>query len=130
MITYVTVRIEGMSCHSCEIRVETALKSVPGIRSVTVDATKGEARIAFDDEVTSLDTIRGKMRGVGYEVPDQDDAKSSPTLFVSGRRGHRGPRTRLARMTPAEHRQIPSPPSGDTDPRVLARDPVCGMTVD
>jgi len=110
MITDVKLRINGMTCHSCELHVETALQALPGVRSVSADATRGEAWIALDESATSLDDVRKAIETAGYE----------PANLVSG--GGPSPRVRLQKM--------PEAPSRDTDPSLLARDPVCGMTVD
>jgi len=110
MITDVKLRINGMTCHSCELHVETALQALPGVRSVSADATRGEAWIALDESATSLDDVRKAIEAAGYE----------PANLVSG--GGPSPGVRLQKM--------PEAPSRDTDPSLLARDPVCGMTVD
>ena len=110
MITDVKLRINGMTCHSCELHVETALQALPGVRSVSADATRGEAWIALDESATSLDDVRKAIETAGYE----------PANLVSG--GGPSPGVRLQKM--------PEAPSRDTDPSLLARDPVCGMTVD
>lgn len=131
MIKDVTVRIEGMSCHSCEINIETALKSVQGVRSVYVDATKGEAQIAFDDSIATLDALRGKIREAGYEAPDSEEEKrNSSQLFAFFSKVRRGPGRPNAQMSHTGSHNIPQTPPSDTDPSMLARDPVCGMTVD
>src|SRR5512136_2147531 len=116
MIEDVTVRIEGMSCHSCEINIETSLKAVPGIRSVFVDATKGEAQVAFDDSITTLAAIRSKIRDAGYEAPDLEDKKrSSPRFFSFLSRGRRAPGGQNARMMRAGSHEISRTPPSDTD---------------
>jgi len=131
MIKDVTVRIEGMSCHSCEINIEAALKTVQGVRSVYVDATKGEAQVAFDDSIATLDALRSKIRDAGYEAPDLEERKrSSPQLFAFFSRIRRAPGRANAQMRHAGSHNLPQTPPSDTDPSMLARDPVCGMTVD
>ncbi len=130
MITDVTVRIEGMSCHSCEINIEAALRTVPGVRSVSVDGTKGEAQVAFDDAIVTLDAIRSKIRDAGYEAPDSEEKRSPPKLFAFLSRDRRVHGRSNAQMTHAGSRNTSHPPPSDSDPSMLARDPVCGMTVD
>lgn len=131
MITNVTVRIEGMSCHSCEINIEAALKTVEGVRSVYVDATKGEAQMAFDDSVTSLDKIRDRIKDAGYEAPDLERPKKEPSrLLTPFSRIRHKPGAQRAQMTHAGTHALPEQPPSGTDPSMLARDPVCGMTVD
>ena len=131
MINDATVRIEGMSCHSCEINIEAALKTVQGVRSVYVDATKGEAQVAFDDSITTLEDIRRRIVDAGYAVPVLDAAKkSTPLFFPLHPRNRRNLRGHSDLMKHAGTRSPPMEPPRDTDPSMLARDPVCGMTVD
>lgn len=131
MIEDITVRIEGMSCHSCEINVETALKAVPGIRSVSVDATKGEAQVAFDNSITTIDAIRSKIKDAGYVAPDLEDRKrGSSRLPAFLLRRNRAPGKANSQMMHTGSNEIPQTPPSGTDPSMLARDPVCGMTVD
>lgn len=131
MIKDVTVRIEGMSCHSCEINLEAALKTVQGVRSVYVDATKGEAQVAFDDSIATLDALRSKIKDAGYEAPDPNATKKkSPGLFASLSRNRLSAKGQPAQMMHAGAHTLPQQPPSDTDPSMLARDPVCGMTVD
>lgn len=131
MINDVRVRVEGMSCHSCEINIETALKAVPGVRSVSVDATKGEAQVAYDESVVTLETIKGRIKEAGYEVPDLEVGRSPSKLYgLLSRDGHAPRRTKAQMMKHVGSHTPPQTPTGDTDPSTLARDPVCGMTVD
>lgn len=39
----IVLNIEGMTCGHCKAAVEDALKTVPGVTSVTVDLAKREA---------------------------------------------------------------------------------------
>ena len=47
-VTSFTVPIDGMTCASCEKRVTTAIRGVPGVRSVHVSAARGTATVGGD----------------------------------------------------------------------------------
>jgi Cu+-exporting ATPase len=65
-ITY-DIGVGGMTCASCVVRVEKALKKMPGVLSATVNLATESARI----EVTSAEVtdarLRRAVRDVGYE---------------------------------------------------------------
>jgi copper chaperone CopZ len=62
------VQVKGMACGSCAARVETALKSMPGVSSVKVDLKAAEARIFIDPTVTDVEKVRRKIKQTGYQA--------------------------------------------------------------
>ena len=46
-----TIIIEGMSCGHCSKRVEDALKSVKGVKSIEVDLEKKKAVVVLKGEI-------------------------------------------------------------------------------
>ena len=44
-----TLKIQGMTCNHCVMRVAKALKAVPGVQDAQVDLQKGEAVVAYDE---------------------------------------------------------------------------------
>jgi len=61
-----TVKISGMSCMHCQMRVEKALKGVQGISEVTVDFKNGLAIIEHDSQVDDL-IIKNTIKEAGYK---------------------------------------------------------------
>jgi Cu+-exporting ATPase len=60
-----TVFIEGMSCMHCKMRVENALKSVPGVAVAAVDLKKGTALV---EGANLLDEpLFAAVRKAGYD---------------------------------------------------------------
>jgi len=43
-----TIKIQGMTCNHCVMRVAKALKAVPGVQDAKVDLQKAEAVVSFD----------------------------------------------------------------------------------
>ena len=62
----IDIGIGGMTCASCVMRVEKALKKVPGVDSATVNLATESARIAVHD-ATLEPRLRRAVRDAGYE---------------------------------------------------------------
>ena len=134
MIEEVVVQVKGMVCASCAMKVEAAVKALRGVKSVRVDASRGEAKLLIDVSVTSLDEVRAAIKDCGYEV-DTCPVTSQEDLEKQGILSR-------VRHGKAEHEdvkrtEVPMPPTmpaevtaEEVDTKFLARDPVCGMTVD
>ena len=65
--TAARLKIEGMSCASCAMRVEKALLSVPGVRSASVNPATEVARVDASPEV-EVSSLVAAVRGAGYDV--------------------------------------------------------------
>ncbi len=64
--TSIDIGIGGMTCASCVMRVEKALKKVPGVESATVNLATESARIAVSDPALEA-RLRRAVRDAGYE---------------------------------------------------------------
>ncbi|WP_456370526.1 heavy metal translocating P-type ATPase [Geoglobus sp.] len=64
--TTVTVKIGGMTCASCAKSIETAVGSLPGVKSVGVNLATETARITYLPDVTSLEDIKKAIEEIGY----------------------------------------------------------------
>ena len=60
-----TVTVEGMSCMHCKMRVENALKAVPGVKNAAVDLRRGTA--AIEVENVADEAILAAVRKAGYD---------------------------------------------------------------
>lgn len=54
----IELKVIGMSCGHCEMRVKKALESVKGVKSVKADHKKGIAIVQADDSVTKDSLIK------------------------------------------------------------------------
>jgi P-type Cu+ transporter len=64
----VSLPVEGMTCASCVVRVERALKKVDGVHDVTVNLATERATLSFDSSVTSLDNLSTIIDEAGYKL--------------------------------------------------------------
>ncbi|MFO1300819.1 MAG: heavy metal translocating P-type ATPase [Burkholderiaceae bacterium] len=60
--------IEGMTCASCAVRVEKALKALPGVEAATVNLATAEATVRASAALVA-DALVGTVRKAGYDVP-------------------------------------------------------------
>jgi Cu+-exporting ATPase len=78
-----TFRVEGMTCASCAMRVETALKQVPGVASAVVNLATRKATVAGD---AAWGALFRAVDDAGYEAVDprpKDDPRGR-TFRVEG----------------------------------------------
>ena len=71
--------VGGMTCASCVMRVERALKSVPGVTDVSVNLATESARVVAADGEDIDARLRRAVRAAGYEprASDTDDAAAA-----------------------------------------------------
>jgi len=64
----VVLKISGMTCMHCKMKVEKALKTLDGIEEVSVNLEAGSAEVSFDPGKIAADDLRAVVTGAGYEV--------------------------------------------------------------
>ncbi|MDR2486703.1 MAG: sulfite exporter TauE/SafE family protein [Clostridiales Family XIII bacterium] len=62
------LRIGGMTCISCQNRIEKKLRGTAGVKGVTVSYRSGFADIAYDPDVVTLGEIGAVIERLDYEV--------------------------------------------------------------
>ena len=67
----IDLQIGGMTCASCVMRVEKALKKVAGVAEATVNLATEQAQVQADATVTA-DALAAAVRQAGYEVASTD----------------------------------------------------------
>jgi copper chaperone len=63
-----TLKIQGMTCNHCVMRVAKSLKSVPGVQDARVDLQKAEAVVSYDETSVSREKIALAVKDAGYSV--------------------------------------------------------------
>lgn len=76
-----TLNIGGMTCGGCVNAVTKALKSADGVKQVDVSLAEGQARVEYDENVTSPESLRTVVQRAGYEVVA---ASAKPARAASG----------------------------------------------
>jgi Cd2+/Zn2+-exporting ATPase len=60
------LRIEGMDCASCALKIENAMKRLPGVSDINVSYGQESLPLKFDEDRTSIAAIEGKVRALGF----------------------------------------------------------------
>jgi copper chaperone CopZ len=66
MMANVKLRVTGMTCGHCQVKVEKALKSVSGVYSAVVDLPDGVAQVDFDDDRLTAAQLIAAVQQTGY----------------------------------------------------------------
>jgi P-type Cu+ transporter len=70
------IGIGGMTCASCVMRVEKALKKVPGVQAASVNLATESAHVTVDTAQASEGVLRRAIRDAGYEPRASEDTES------------------------------------------------------
>ena len=62
----VTMKVEGMSCGHCVMRVKKALETLGGIAEADVDI--GTARVKYDESKVKREDLDAAVEAAGYKV--------------------------------------------------------------
>jgi copper ion binding protein len=63
-----TLKIQGMTCNHCVMRVAKALKALPGVQDARVDLQKGEAVVTYDEAKITPEKLSFAVVEAGYKV--------------------------------------------------------------
>jgi Cu2+-exporting ATPase len=64
-----TIKVQGMTCHHCEMTVEKALKEIENVRDVKANREKGIIEIRYENEI-ELPKLKNKIIERGYKVSE------------------------------------------------------------
>ncbi|MBI2832432.1 MAG: copper-translocating P-type ATPase [Chloroflexi bacterium] len=77
--TSLSLGIGGMTCASCAVNVETALKGVPGVKNAVVNLGTEKALVDYDPSRASLAEMKKAVDDIGYSA-----VLNTTTLQVTG----------------------------------------------
>jgi P-type Cu2+ transporter len=71
-----TYPVTGMTCASCVLSVENALRKQPGVQEVAVNLATNTAQVAFDPLATDDTALKAAVANAGYDllITDEQDA--------------------------------------------------------
>lgn len=73
------LRVEGMDCPACELKIENAMRRLPGVGDISVSYASGTLALELDQEQTSPRTIEEAVKALGYTpVAAPASAASAP----------------------------------------------------
>lgn len=78
------LQINGMDCASCAIKVETAVKRLPGVSNIEVNAGSGMLSLHLDEDRTAPSEIAARVKALGYTPLEAGDTKPGHHHFHDG----------------------------------------------
>ena len=60
------MKIEGMSCNHCVMRVKKAIDQLPGVIESSVEI--GAAKVVYDDKTVTKEAVSKAVDDAGYKV--------------------------------------------------------------
>ena len=85
-----SLRIDGMHCASCVADVEKNLTGLDGVDTCSVNLAMRSAKITYDAERQTVESISGKIKTLGFVPGDMSD-----DVFESNRKNIRATRDRF-----------------------------------
>lgn len=66
--------VTGLSCASCALSAEKALKSQPGVVSASVNFADSSAYIEYDEDAAALSNFKKAVQNAGYDLIIEEEA--------------------------------------------------------
>lgn len=76
--THQSMAVAGLDCPDCALKLETALRRMPGVAWASLNYATSILIVEFEPERISLQRIRDKVRDFGYEVEPDAAAPEAP----------------------------------------------------
>jgi Cd2+/Zn2+-exporting ATPase len=60
------LRIEGMDCGACAVKIENAMQRLPGVTDISASYSAASLSLSLDEDRTSRATIEARIRALGF----------------------------------------------------------------
>lgn len=70
-MTTIELMIEGMTCSSCEFRIENTLKKLEGVTAVKAEYSRSKALVTFNSDIIKLADIIDAISKAGYRASEK-----------------------------------------------------------
>lgn len=82
----ITLPIEGMTCASCVLRVEKALKKIDGVQDAIVNLATEQAQVKIDPSKVDFEKLKDAIERAGYSVIESKEDRFTVEDFVDKER--------------------------------------------
>jgi copper ion binding protein len=62
------IKVKGMTCQHCVMRVEKALLNVEEVESVNIDLNSGDVSVQFNGDEDIYDKLQSAVKEAGYSI--------------------------------------------------------------
>lgn len=73
----INIKIGGMSCASCAVKIEKTLKNLKGVKSATVNFATETATVEYHPNLLSILDLRGAIQSLGYQALSEEEVDKS-----------------------------------------------------
>ena len=85
MVHKESLKISGMSCAACALRIEKGLGKLEGVSSANVNFAMERATVEFDDKLTNVQKFEDTVHKLGYSViKDVETSENKAVFNISG----------------------------------------------
>ena len=73
------LHVQGMSCPSCELKIENTLRKMEGVNEVKASMAKSQVTIKYDPVITAPEKFEAAIKKLGYEIvsPGKEEKKGN-----------------------------------------------------
>lgn len=64
----ITLKIDGMECPNCAMKLEGIEDKLQGVHKAKASYHKAQLIIEYDELLLTLDQVKGEVKRMGYEV--------------------------------------------------------------
>lgn len=83
--TALRMKIEGMDCGACAVKIENAMRGLPGVSDISVSYSAALLSLNVDADRTSRNTIEARVRSLGF-TPLKEEASGTQSAISSSKR--------------------------------------------
>jgi Cu+-exporting ATPase len=62
------ILVEGMTCLTCELTIETSLKRVPGVQNADARVAEQHVYVSYDPTQVSMEELVSRINKTGYNA--------------------------------------------------------------
>ncbi|HET8685861.1 MAG TPA: copper ion binding protein [Methanosarcina sp.] len=66
-MTQETIKVEGMSCMHCQLRVKKAVEAVEGVQRADVNLQTKQVTVDYEEGKVNIEKVKAAIRDSGYE---------------------------------------------------------------
>jgi copper chaperone len=66
-MTQEIIKVEGMSCMHCQLRVKKAVEAVEGVQRADVNLQNKQVTVDYEEGKANLEKVKDAIRESGYE---------------------------------------------------------------
>lgn len=63
-----TLQLDTLTCPSCVLKIESALKRLDGVESVDVLFNASKVKVQYDENRQNTDSLKNTVTALGYDV--------------------------------------------------------------